>query len=189
LRLLSLFLMMITGWKKSGTLPDVPRYIIIVAPHTSNWDLFYGIIVAFSLKLDARFMAKKELFRRPFGPVMRWLGGMAIDRSSHEHTVDQVVGEFKKARKLALAIAPEGTRSKVKYWKSGFYHIARGGGVPLQLAYLDYAAKTGGAGPLIVPTGDIEEDMRTIRAFYNGVSGRYTDKAGPVTIAGRNLIS
>jgi len=117
LRLLSLLLMMITGWKKSGTLPDVPRYIIIVAPHTSNWDLFYGIIVAFSLKLDARFMAKKELFRRPFGPVMRWLGGMAIDRSSHEHTFDQVVGEFKKARKLALAIAPEGTSSKVKYWK------------------------------------------------------------------------
>ncbi len=189
LRLLSLFLMKIAGWKKIGSLPDIPQYIIIVAPHTSNWDLFYGIIVAFSLRLDARFMAKKELFRRPFGHIMKWLGGMAIDRSSHEHTVDQVVGIFKKGGTLALAIAPEGTRSRVKYWKSGFYHIALGAGVPLQLGYLDYATRTGGAGPLIMPTGDIEEDMRTIRAFYNGVTGRYSDKTGPVSIADRNIVS
>lgn len=184
LRLLSLFLMKITGWNKIGSLPDVPRYVIIVAPHTSNWDLFYGIIVAFSLRLDARFMAKKELFRRPFGPVMRWLGGVSIDRSSHVHTVDQMIDIFKKSPGLALAIAPEGTRSRVKYWKSGFYHIAMGAGVPLQLGYLDYASKTGGAGPLIMPTGDIEDDMRKIRAFYNGVSGRYSDKTGPVVVAG-----
>lgn len=189
LRLLSLLLMKITGWKNSGSLPDLLQYIIIIAPHTSNWDLFYGIIVAFSLKLDGRFLAKRELFRGPFGPVMKWLGGMPIDRSSHEHTVDQIIGTFRKGERLALAIAPEGTRSKVKYWKSGFYHIAMGAGVPLQLAYLDYASKTGGVGPLIVPTGDIDEDMRTMRAFYNGISGRYTDKAGPVAMPDRNMVS
>lgn len=188
-RLLSLFLMKVTGWKISGSLPDNPQYIIVVAPHTSNWDLFYGIIVAFALKLDARFMAKRELFRRPFGPIMKWLGGMPIDRSSHEHTVDQVMRTFKKGGKLALAIAPEGTRSKVKYWKSGFYHIALGAGIPIQLGFLDYTSKTGGAGPLIVPTGNIDEDMRIIRSYYNGISGRYSDKAGPVSIADHNIVS
>ena len=184
---LSLLLMKLTGWKKSGSLPDVPQYIIVVAPHTSNWDLFYGIIVAFSLGLDARFMAKSELFRPPFGPIMKWLGGMPIDRSSHEHTVDQVVRIFREGGRLALAIAPEGTRSRAKYWKSGFYHIAAGAGVPIQLGYLDYPSKTGGAGPLIIPTGDIDGDMALIRDFYRGVSGRFTDKAGPVSLTGHSI--
>jgi 1-acyl-sn-glycerol-3-phosphate acyltransferase len=186
---LSLLLMKMTGWKKSGSLPDVPRYIIIVAPHTSNWDLFYGIIIAFALGLDARFMAKRELFRGPFGPAMKWLGGMAIDRSSHEHTVDQIVRIFKEGGKLALAIAPEGTRSKAKYWKSGFYHIAIGAGVPIQLGYLDYSNKMGGAGPLIVPTGNIDEDMKSISNFYHGIGGKFSDKAGPVSLTGHNIIS
>jgi 1-acyl-sn-glycerol-3-phosphate acyltransferase len=186
---LSLLLMKLTGWKKSGTLPDVPRYIIVVAPHTSNWDLFYGIIVAFSLGLDGRFMAKRELFHWPFGPVMKWLGGMPIDRSSHENTVDQVIRIFGEGGRLALAIAPEGTRSRTKYWKSGFYHIAVGAGVPIQLGYLDYRSKTGGAGPLIVPTGNIDDDMAAIGNFYRGVSGRYADKAGPVSLAGHTINS
>lgn len=186
---LSLLLMKLTGWKKSGFLPDVPQYIIVVAPHTSNWDLFYGIIVAFALGLDARFMAKRELFRRPFGTIMKWLGGMPIDRSSHENTVDQVIRVFKEGGRLALAIAPEGTRSRAKYWKSGFYHIAVGAGIPIQLGFLDYHGKTGGAGPLITPTGNIDADMRSIRNFYHGVTGKFTDKAGPVSLAGRNIAS
>ena len=189
LRGLSLFLMKITGWKSTGSLPDVQKYVLIVAPHTSNWDLFYGILVALALKLDARFMAKKELFRRPFGPVMKWLGGVPIDRSAAGHTVDQVVSAFRNNEKFILAIAPEGTRSRAACWKSGFYHIAVSAGVPIQLGFLDYSTKRGGAGPLLMPTGSIDEDMLVIRRFYLGVTGKYADKAGPVAVTGHNIIS
>jgi 1-acyl-sn-glycerol-3-phosphate acyltransferase len=134
-------------------------------------------------------MAKRELFRGPFGPVMKWLGGMPIDRSSHENTVDQVTRIFREGGRLALAIAPEGTRSRAKCWKSGFYHIAVGAGIPIQLGYLDYPSKTGGAGPLIVPTGDIDKDMQLIGAFYRSVNGKFSDKAGPVSLAGHTINS
>ena len=186
---ISIFLMNLLGWKKSGSLPDIPQYVLIVAPHTSNWDLFYGIIVAFSMKLDVYFMAKKELFRRPFGPVMKWLGGIPIERSVSDHTVDLVIRTFREGGRLVLAIAPEGTRSRVKSWKTGFYHIAAGAGVPIQLGFLDYSSKTGGMGPLIVPTGDFEKDMKIIREFYHCVKGRSADKAGPVSVANHSIVS
>jgi 1-acyl-sn-glycerol-3-phosphate acyltransferase len=182
LRYASLFLIKLLGWKAAGPLPGAPKYVIIVAPHTSNWDLFYGAIIALALKLDARFMAKQQLFRQPFGPLMRWLGGVPIDRSSSHHTVDQVIQKFNENEKFVLAIAPEGTRRKVKYWKSGFYHIAEGARVPMLLGFLDYAAKTGGAGPLVVPSGDLDHDMRIIRNFYQSVTGKYADKSSPLEI-------
>lgn len=182
LRYVSLLFLKILGWKAVGPLPGIPKYVIIVAPHTSNWDLFYGAIIALSLKLDARFMAKQQLFRRPFGPLMRWLGGVPIDRSASHHTVDQVIRQFNGHDRFVLAIAPEGTRRKVKYWRSGFYYIAEGARVPLLLGFLDYTAKTGGAGPLIMPSGDIDHDMKIIRNFYRSVSGKYADKTGPLAI-------
>ncbi|HOT47161.1 MAG TPA: lysophospholipid acyltransferase family protein [Spirochaetota bacterium] len=182
LRYLSLFFLKLLGWKTSGQLPDAPKYVIIVAPHTSNWDLFYGAIIALSLKLDARFMAKHQLFRKPFGPLMKWLGGVPIDRSASHHTVDQVIRKFNENETFVLAIAPEGTRRKVNYWKSGFYHIAEGARVPILLGFLDYAAKTGGAGPLIMPSGDMDHDMGIIRSFYQSVTGKHDDKTGPLAI-------
>ena len=179
---ISLFLLKILGWKKRGQLPKQAKYVIIVAPHTSNWDLFYGIILAFALKIDARFMAKKELFRWPFSPLMKWLGGVPVDRALSIHTVDQMISTFNESKKFILALTPEGTRQKTGYWKTGFYHIALSAHVPIQLAFLDYANKTGGAGPLIYPTGDLDQDMRTIRDFYLTVRGKHPDKTSPAII-------
>jgi len=182
LRGLSLFLLKILGWKKKGELPEQDKYVVIIAPHTSNWDLFYGIILAFALKLDPRFIAKKELFRRPFSTVMKWLGGIPIDRALSSHLVDQMIYTFSESKKFVLALAPEGTRHKTSYWKSGFYHIAVRAHVPIQLAFLDYPSKTGGAGPLINPTGNLDYDMQTIRNFYMTVKGKYPQNTGPVII-------
>ncbi|MBN2158228.1 MAG: lysophospholipid acyltransferase family protein [Spirochaetes bacterium] len=184
---ISLFFLKLLGWRTVGSLPKENRYIIVVAPHTSNWDLFYGIIVAFAFRLDAYFMAKNQLFRWPFGPVMKWIGGVPIDRSHAGNTVDQVVRAFKENERFVLAIAPEGTRKRTSHWKTGFYRIAEGARVPVLLGFLDYASKTGGAGPLITTTGDIEKDMRVIREFYQTVTPRYVDKAGTAVITDRDI--
>ncbi len=182
LRGVSLFFLRTLGWKEIGQLPKKAKYLIIVAPHTSNWDVFYGVILAFALKLDACFIAKKELFRWPFSPLMKWLGGLPIDRALSSNVVDRMIHEFEANEKFVLAIAPEGTRNKVGYWKSGFYHIAEGAHIPIQLAFIDYASKTGGVGPLVYPTGDIDRDMSVIRDFYLTVKGKYPDQTSPVAI-------
>jgi 1-acyl-sn-glycerol-3-phosphate acyltransferase len=127
-------------------------------------------------------MAKKELFRWPFSPLIKWMGGLPIDRTLSSNLVDKMIHEFDANEKFVLAIAPEGTRHKVDYWKSGFYHIAEGAHVPILLTFIDYASKTGGAGPLIYPTGDIDRDMSVIRDFYLTVKGKYPDQTSPVAI-------
>jgi len=182
LRGISLFLLKILGWKTSGSLPRDKKYIIIVAPHTSNWDLFFGIILAFALKLDARYIAKKELFRGPFPLLMTWSGAIPVDRSSHHHIVDQMALAFRERDSFVLALAPEGTRRKKDFWKSGFYHIALAAHVPILLGFIDYAGKTGGAGPFFYPTGDLEEDIKVIRNFYLTVTGKHPENTSPVVI-------
>ncbi len=182
LRIISLILLKSLRWKAIGPLPAQNKYIIIVAPHTSNWDVFYGVILAFTLKLDARFLAKKELFHWPFAPIIRWLGGIATDRSSHSNIVDKIINIFNENEKFVLALAPEGTRHKVEYWKSGFYHIASGANIPILLAFIDFGTKTGGAGPLLYPSGDIKKDMVTIRNFYLNKKGKNDDQTSPAAI-------
>lgn len=182
LRGISLCLLKIFGWKTSGSLPRAEKYIIIVAPHTSNWDLFYGIILAFALKLDARYIAKKELFRGPFSPLMTWSGAIRVDRSSSHNIVGQMVSVFNEKEKFVLALAPEGTRHRRDCWKSGFYHIALDAHVPILLAFIDYASKTGGAGPLMHPTGDLEQDTSVIRNFYLTIKGKHPENTSPVII-------
>jgi len=182
LRIISLILLKTLRWKAVGTLPKQNKYIIIVAPHTSNWDVFYGVILAFTLKLDARFLAKKELFHWPFAPIIRWLGGIATDRSSHSNIVDKIVKIFNENEKFVLALAPEGTRHKADYWKSGFYHIAKVANIPIVLAFIDYGTKTGGAGPLLYPSADINKDIITIRNFYLNKKGKNKDQTSHAAI-------
>ncbi|KUG23847.1 acyltransferase family protein [hydrocarbon metagenome] len=183
---ISLALLKILGWKVSGRLPQKEKFVLIVAPHTSNWDLFYGIILAFALKLDAIYVAKKELFRGPFSLPMKWSGAIPVDRSSHTHFVEHMASQFENNKKFVLALAPEGTRHKKDCWKSGFYYIALKAHVPILLAFIDYERKTGGAGPLIYPTGDMEKDMEVIRNFYMTVKGRYPENASSVVIRAKS---
>lgn len=165
------------GWKDVGTLPDVPQYIAILAFHTSNWDVFYGILIAFAFKVDIYFMAKHQLFRFPFAPLVRFLGGIPIDRSVSSNTVQATIDMFKKHERFAIALAPEGTRKKVEKWKTGFYHIACGANVPIVLAFLNYKTKTGGVGDVIYPTGDMQTDFIKIRKYYEQVTAYYPEKA------------
>jgi 1-acyl-sn-glycerol-3-phosphate acyltransferase len=154
------------GWRAGGPLPDLPRAVIIAAPHSSNWDFFVGIALVFALRLDVRFIGKAELFRGPLGPVMRWLGGLPVDRKRPEGAVEQAVARFAGQAQLLLAVAPEGTRKPVARWKSGFYRIAVGAGVPIIPGYFDNAKRLVGFLAPFHPTGDAEADLETLRKLY-----------------------
>lgn len=187
LRLLAILFLTTIGWRKEGSLPRIPKYIIILAPHTSNWDFLIGLAIAFVLELKAYWLGKDHVFRWPFRGVIRWLGGIPIDRSHSGDVVAQMVREFREGSKLVIALAPEGTRKKVMYWKTGFYRIALGADVPIVLAFLDYLRKAGGIGPVFHPTGDIEADMAYIRAFYAAVTGKYPENQSiPSFMPGRH---
>ena len=154
------------GWRIEANLPDLPKLLVIVAPHSSNWDFVIGIAVVFAMRLDARFLGKAELFRGLLGVLMRWFGGTPVDRDSPEGVVDQVIARFNASSKLLLAMAPEGTRRPVDRWKTGFYRIALGAGVPIVAAYLDNARRRAGFGPVFHPTGNTEAEIDAMRAFY-----------------------
>ena len=173
LRIIALALIKILGWKKYGTLPDFKQYVAILAFHTSNWDVFYGILMAFAFKVDIYYLAKSQLFRFPFAPLVRFIGGIPIDRSVSSNTVDVTINLFKEHSNFAIAIAPEGTRKKVEKWKKGFYHIAAGANVPIVVAFLDYKTKSGGIGDIIYPSGDIKADLLKIKKFYQTVTAKY----------------
>lgn len=164
----------LTGWKIDGSLPpDGTRSVLIAAPHTSNWDLPYTLMVAFSLNLNIRWMGKQSIFRFPFGGIMRWLGGIAVDRSKSNNLVSASADSLRNApQPFQLVVPPEGTRSKTRYWKTGFYYIALEAKVPIVMAYMDYSRKLSGLGPIFHPTGDIEKDMADIKAFYAPFKGK-----------------
>ena len=165
LRAFSLLFLKLAGWKVLGTLPaQASKSVFIAAPHTSNWDLPYTLMVAFVLRLNINWMGKASIFRFPFGPLMRWLGGVAVDRSKANNLVAASAQAIREANgALQLIVPPEGTRSKTRYWKTGFYHIAVMAQVPIVMAYMDYERKISGLGPMFVPTGDLEADMVRMR--------------------------
>ena len=163
--------MALAGWRIEGKLPDLPKYILIGAPHTSNWDfvLFLGII--FSLRANVRFMGKAELFRWPVGGFFRYCGGIPVDRKRSQGLVDQMVKTSAESERFILTIAPEGTRHEVAEWKRGFYHIAKGAGIPIVMVKVDGKHKTARLGEVFHPTDDIEADMRVIQASFAGATG------------------
>jgi len=166
------------GWRLEGRLPDVDKLVVIAAPHTSNWDLPVLLSLAFALRAKACWLGKHSLFRRPFGFLFRWMGGIPVYRSASQNMVAQSVEMFRNSEKLILTIPPEGTRRKVSHWKTGFYYIALGAGTPIAMAFIDYKRKASGVGPTLYPTGNIEADMEIIRNFYASVTAKYPDKAG-----------
>lgn len=179
---LGLMFLKILGWRVEGEIPSIKKFVIIAAPHTSNWDFPITLAVAFALKIKIYWMGKTAMFRWPFGGLLRWLGGIPIDRSRSHNVVDQSIQAFQERDQLIMVVPPEGTRKKVSYWKTGFYHIARGAAVPIVLGFLDYRRKTGGIGPTFFPTGRIEEDMRQIRAYYATITGKRQSQFGNAVI-------
>lgn len=170
----------LTGWEIEGDLPRIPKMVLIFAPHTSNWDGFYMLPAAFAYGLRPNFLAKKELFKGPLGPFMRWIGGIPVDRKAKMDLVSQMAAAIDSREQVLLGIAPEGTRSSVKYWKSGFYHIALKAGVPLTFGYLDYNRRKAGFNRGIELSGDVEKDLALIRNFFEKVHAKYPENVGKV---------
>ena len=180
---MSLIYLKIFGWRRAGQLPEIPRYVMIAAPHTSNWDMPVTLALAFAFRVKVYWMGKEAMFRWPFRSIMRWLGGIPIDRSKTNNIVDQSIAAFRESKELVMIIPPEGTRKSVRYWKTGFYHIACGAHVPVVLGFLDFAHKTGGIGPVVWPSGDINADMKIIQTFYAGITGKYPDEYNPADVS------
>lgn len=168
------------GWRVEGTLPDAPKIVLVVAPHTSNWDGAILIVASFALATRLVWLGKRELFRGPAGWALTRLGGIALDREAPAEAVRVATRALAGQGRLALAIPPEGTRKLVPHWKMGFYVIARHARVPIVLAYADYGRRVAGVGPTIYPTGDVEADMALIRAFYESVTAKLPEQVGPV---------
>ncbi len=172
LRALGRAVLRLMSFRVEGEVPDLAKFVIAVAPHTSNWDFVVGAAAMFALDLRLTFIGKHTLFRWPLGTAMRWMGGIPVDRSSAHGVVGDAVRAFERVDTRVLAIAPEGTRKRVERFRSGFLHIARGARVPVLLATLDWGERCVRLGPLFTPGGDLEAELRRVEAFYAPVRGK-----------------
>ncbi len=185
MRGLSRWILRVFGWRAVGSLPG-PKCVLIGAPHTTNWDFPLALLVMWALEIPGRWVGKHTIFRPPFGWLMRRLRGIPLDRERTKDFVPQVVERFKAAEELVIVIAPEGTRSRTEYWRSGFYWIAHGARVPIALGFVDFAKKVGGVGGVLVPSGDIEADMEKIREFYADKVGKRPEKTSAMRLRPRD---
>jgi len=169
-----------TGWRlRNDTPPGLDKFVVIGAPHTSNWDFPFCLAAAAALDLEFFWLGKRELFDPPFGGLMQKLGGIPVDRSGSQNLVEQLPEEFRRHDRMALGIPPEGTRSRGTYWKSGFYYIARDAGVPIVCGTIDYARREVGLGRVLDPNRPLGEVMDAIRRFYSDKKGLYPDQFTP----------
>ncbi|MFK7863591.1 MAG: lysophospholipid acyltransferase family protein [Pseudohongiellaceae bacterium] len=171
LRALSLVGLKLIGWDAKGEPLDHQRCVLIAAPHTSNWDFPLMLMIVLKLRLRLFWMGKHTLFPFPFGWLMKWLGGIPINRAASHNVVNETVRQYKENDELIVLIPPEGTRSKVDRWKTGFYHIAKNAEVPILLGYVDTENKVAGFADFFTPSGDLEQDMAEIRQFYKDKTG------------------
>ncbi|WP_139942918.1 1-acyl-sn-glycerol-3-phosphate acyltransferase [Fulvimonas soli] len=165
----------LSGWRLLGSLPDVPKLIIIGAPHSSYWDGVWGLLMKIGLGIDVNIMIKREVLDGPLGLVLRPIGMIPINRSAALNVVGQMVQRFGERERMWLGITPEGTRKRVQHWKSGFLRIAREAGVPILPVFIDYPSRTFTLGPLQRATDDHEADMARIRALFRGYRGKHRD--------------
>ena len=168
--------MRLFGWSVEGEFPDRSKLMLIGAPHTSNWDFVFGMAAMFSIGLRISWMGKASIFKRPFAGILHWMGGIAIERTSRQGWVSSMVEEFERRDGLVVGLAPEGTRSKVDRWRSGFWHIARGAELPIIPVYLDYPRKVLGIGPAFEPTADLDADLEALQSYYSQFSGKWPSK-------------
>jgi 1-acyl-sn-glycerol-3-phosphate acyltransferase len=170
-RALGRALLALGGWRIDGQFPDRPKLVAIVAPHTSNWDFLVGISAVWALGVRVRFLGKHTLFRPPLGWLMRWFGGIAVNREAPQGFVPQAVAAIAKADAILLAITPAGTRSSTKPWKSGFYHIAHAAGVPILPIAFDGQRRTIRLLAPVETSGDYAREIPQLRALYDGIRG------------------
>ena len=172
---------LLLGWKCTGRTPTYRKYVIIAAPHTSNWDGFFLIGAASMLNLNFSFFGKDSLFKGPLGWFLRRRGGIPLDRSRNQSFVSQAVAWFDRHETFAIGVAPEGTRKLTTGWRTGFYYIALQAKVPIVLGYIDYAKKEGGIfDEVLLPTGDIEKDFETLRRLYGPLTAKIPEWKGPI---------
>lgn len=172
----------IIGWQVSFSLPRRDKYVLIGAPHTSNWDFPLGLLGMWACGLRFNWVGKHTLFKGPLGPIMRAIGGIPVDRRRSTGFVKKMVDIFSSRDQLVMAIAPEGTRSLTKHWREGFYRLALAAGVPIALGYIDYPRKRIGIDRMLEPGGDIEADFKVIEEYYRDIIGKHPEKQGPVKI-------
>ncbi|MCA9943221.1 MAG: lysophospholipid acyltransferase family protein [Anaerolineales bacterium] len=170
------FFFKVTGWRVAGSLPNLPKMIVIGAPHTTNWDFPLAMTLIFYLGVRLNWMAKKEFFVKPISYLWDWLGGVPVDRKAASGMVGQTVEVIQQRAKIVLAIAPEGTRSKVVRWRTGFYHIAHNANIPIVPVLVDYGRKTLTITEPFTPTGDVDADLPLLQARYQGITGKNKDQ-------------
>ncbi len=171
------FILKLIGWKViMNTPPDTKKMVVMMAPHTSNWDFLLGWLGYMSIGVEAQYLIKKEAFFFPLGSILKALGAISIDRKASNNVVIQIGDMFRNCEYLYLTITPEGTRSLNMNWKRGFYYMAENAKVPIGFGFLDYKEKTGGIGGTLFPSGDYNADLKKIEAFYAGKQARYPEK-------------
>jgi 1-acyl-sn-glycerol-3-phosphate acyltransferase len=185
LKIFSKTILKLVGWRVDVKLPEEKKFVLIGAPHTSNWDLPLALLCFGSVKTGMNWVGKKQLFIGPMGYILRRMGGIPVDRAVRSGFIEQIAQQFACREEMILSLAPEGTRSKTEYWKTGFYYIALAAKVPICLAYADYENRTIGFGKMIQPTGDINKDFALIKDFYQPIKGKYPKNQGPIRIKAR----
>ncbi len=175
-------LLKISGWTLDRTNPPVTNCVVIAAPHTSNWDFILMLLFAGAFGLKISWMGKSNLFIKPFGYFLRLIGGISINRRKKNQIVDHMISLFRQRENFLLVVPVEGTRARANFWKSGFYHIAKGANVPILPTFLDYGNKRGGFGIPIVTTNNLLSDMQKIRDFYAPFKGKFPSNSGPVKL-------
>lgn len=176
-RALSMIGFRLGGWRFEGAIPDADKFLVIAAPHTTNWDLPIMLGIATHFRRRLFWVGKARLFKPPFGWFMALLGGVPVKRSGGDNAVDAMIAQFDAREKFVLGVLPEGTRRRVDQWKTGFYHMAVGAHVPIVFGFVDYGRKVAGVGGVLTPSGDYEADLKTIKAFYRGVTPKHPERA------------
>jgi len=173
LRVLAEHLLTLSGWKMAGEWPDLKKMVVVGAPHSSAWDGIYGLIAKVAMDLHIVFMGKQEVFFWPLGILLRWLGGIPVNRAQPGGIADQVAQQLSQAERMWFVLAPEGTRRAVQQWKPGFWKIAKQAQLPVVCVYFDYPSKTIGVGKVFELTDDMDADIAAIRAWYTPYVGKH----------------
>lgn len=176
MRLISRIYLWLAGWKIDGAIPpEVKKCVLVAVPHTSNFDFPIARAILYVMNINLRYLIKKEWMAFPMGLFFKATGGIGVDRDKNSNLVETIIKIINDADEMVIVIPAEGTRKLVKKWKLGFYYIALGAGVPIVMSYLDYQKKVGGIGPILYPTGNLEEDMQKMRDFYKDIVPRHPE--------------